>query len=122
MALKEINNIINKYISNQYRGQFNSALQAGNRAAQGMIRSLATTPIGTVVSQFRNIYDAANKELEPNTISAANSYDMLLADLQSNLRNLGRSDEIGERARQDLIMSIIICIIDNKFISENVFY
>ena len=110
MALKEINNIINKYIPNQYRGQFNSALQAGNRAAQGVIRSLVTTPIGTAVSQFKNIYDAANKELEPNTISAANSYDMLLADLQSNLRNLGRSDEIGERARQDLIMSIIALV------------
>lgn len=110
MALKEINNIINKYIPNQYRGQFNSALQAGDKAIQGLVRSVATTPIGAVVSQFKPIYESVTRELEPNTVSAASSYDMLLADIQSNLRNLGRSDEIGERARQDLVMSIIALV------------
>lgn len=106
----QLESIVNKYIPNQYRKQFRDAVNQGNRAAQRLINTITTTPIGTVVSQFRPLYESLTRELPANSISAASPYDMFTASLQQNLSNLARTDEIGQQARQDLIMSIIALV------------
>lgn len=99
--------MINRFIPQEYRKNVRDAISAGNQAASSLVNTFVTTPIGTIVNQGRQIYDSLTRELPANSISAANEYDMMIAELRNNLSNLTRSDEIGERARQDLIMNII---------------
>ena len=106
----QLESIVNKFIPNQYRKQFSDAVNQGNRAAQRLINTITTTPIGTVVKEFKGYYDALNKEIPANSIVSTNPYDMFTASLQQNLSNLARTDEIGQQARQDLIMNIIALV------------
>ena len=107
---REIENLINKYIPKQSRAGVKKLLDKADRTTQRFVSTALSTPIRTIVSEFKPLYDSLTKELPANSISAANNYDMFIADLQNNISNLTRNDEVGERARQDLIMNIVALV------------
>lgn len=118
--MRLINQIINQYTTPEQRRYLK---QAGNKAYSNLLR----TSVGGTIKNARDFYTSSVKPvikatqsvnnkpitragLDPNKpaeLKSAPKGSIFKGDIQQSIINLGRNDEIGAKARQDLVMFIV---------------
>lgn len=118
--MRLINQIINQYTTPEQRKYLK---QAGGKAYSHLLK----TSVGGTIKNAKDFYTSNVKPVikatqdvnkksttraglnpnKPTELKAAPKGSIFKGDIQSSIINLGRNDEIGAKARQDLVMFII---------------
>lgn len=118
--MKFINQIVNQYTTPEQRSYLK---KYGSRAYSNLMR----TSIGGTINNAKDFYTSSVKPvvkaieesnnksttragLDPNKsteLKAAPKGSIFKGDIQNSIINLGRNDEVGAKARQDLVMFLV---------------
>lgn len=118
--MKVVNQLINQYTTPEQRRYLR---QAGNKVYSNLLR----TSVGGTIKDARDFYTSNVKPVikatqsvnnksttragldpnKPTELKAAPKGSIFKGDIQQSIINLGRNDEIGAKARQDLVMFIV---------------
>lgn len=118
--MRLINQIINQYTTPEQRKYLK---QAGGKVYSRLLK----TSVGGTIKNAKDFYTSSVKPVikatqdvnkksttraglnpnKPTELKAASKGSIFKGDIQSSIINLGRNDEVGAKARQDLVMFII---------------